>query len=125
MKHFDRVAVVCIAALLGGLTLPASGAPRCSIHPPEGASDAKLQSMTKISKSQAERQAAARLAHMGHVSPSSAELEAEHGCLIWSFDMKIAGHSGVEEVNVDAGNGRVLNVHHETPRAEAAEAKSK
>jgi uncharacterized membrane protein YkoI len=42
-----------------------------------------------------------------------AELESEHGCLIWSFDVRIAGKSGVQEVHVDAGNGNVLSVKHE------------
>lgn len=36
----------------------------------------------------------------------AAEIEREHGKLIYSFEMKIAGKSGVEEVNVDALTGR-------------------
>jgi uncharacterized membrane protein YkoI len=42
-----------------------------------------------------------------------AELESEHGCLIWTFDLRIAGKSGVQEVHIDAGNGNVLSVEHE------------
>ena len=50
----------------------------------------------------------------------SAEIEEEHGKLIYSFDIKTAGKSGIDEVNVDATSGAV-RVQHETPRDEAKE----
>ena len=52
----------------------------------------------------------------------AAEIEKEDGKLIYSFEMKIAGKSGVEEVNVDALTGRVVGVEHEGPKKEAKEA---
>lgn len=52
----------------------------------------------------------------------SAEIEEEDGKLIYSFDIKVAGKSGIEEVNVDAKTG-VATVEHETPKDEAKEAK--
>lgn len=59
----------------------------------------------------------------------SSELEREHGHLIYSFDIKVTGKRGVEEVNVDALTGKVLAHEHEGPAAErkekAAEAKEK
>ncbi len=121
MRHLG---IACVAVVLAGAALPVAAAPPCSIHPPKGASDAELQNLAKISKSQAEQAAQSRLKHLGKISTESAELEAEHGCLIWSFDMKVEGQSGVREINVDAGNGRILNVHRESAAAEAAEAKS-
>ena len=51
----------------------------------------------------------------------SAEIESEDGRLIYSFDLKTAGRSGIDEVNVDAKTGKVLPVEHEGPRAEARE----
>jgi uncharacterized membrane protein YkoI len=51
----------------------------------------------------------------------SAEIEMEDGRLIYSFDFKVAGKSGVEEVNVNARTGAIAGVEHETPRSEAAE----
>jgi hypothetical protein len=39
---------------------------------------------------------------------------------MWSFDLRVAGQSGVQEVQVDAGDGKVLCVKHETPQQEAA-----
>ncbi len=54
----------------------------------------------------------------------SSELEREKGALIYSFDIKVAGKTGIEEVNVDAMTGAVLAHEHETPRVEAKEARS-
>lgn len=51
----------------------------------------------------------------------SAEIEEEDGKLIYSFDIRTKGKSGIDEVNVDAITGAVLSVQHETPRDEARE----
>lgn len=51
----------------------------------------------------------------------SAEIEEERGKLIYSFDVKTDGRSGIDEVNVDARTGRV-HMQHETPNDEANEA---
>jgi len=53
----------------------------------------------------------------------SAELEREHGKLIYSFDIKAPGKSGVEEVQVDAVHGGIVSMTHETPKAERNEAR--
>ena len=50
------------------------------------------------------------------------ELERENGKLQYSYDMKTAGKSGIDEVNVDAVTGKILNVSHETPVTEKKEA---
>ncbi|MFN8581801.1 MAG: PepSY domain-containing protein [Gemmatimonadaceae bacterium] len=50
-----------------------------------------------------------------------AELEKEHGKLIWSFDVKVVGKSGVEEVQIDATSGALVSHEHESPKAEAKE----
>jgi uncharacterized membrane protein YkoI len=52
------------------------------------------------------------------------EIERENGKLIYSFDMKTAGKSGIDEVNIDAMTGTVIANQHETPKAERAEAKA-
>jgi Peptidase propeptide and YPEB domain len=52
----------------------------------------------------------------------SAEIEEEGGKLIYSFDFKTPGRSGIDEVNVDAITGKpVGKVEHESPAAEAKE----
>ncbi|HEY4321762.1 MAG TPA: PepSY domain-containing protein [Gemmatimonadales bacterium] len=50
------------------------------------------------------------------------ELEREKGKLIWSFDIKIAGKSGTDEVNIDAMTGTLVDHSHESPADEAREA---
>jgi hypothetical protein len=52
------------------------------------------------------------------------EIEREGGKLIYSFDMKVAGKAGIDEVNIDAMTGKVLGNQHETPKDEHAEAKA-
>jgi uncharacterized membrane protein YkoI len=51
------------------------------------------------------------------------KLEREGGKLIYSFDIKVPGKTGVEEVNVDAITGAVVAHEHETPKMEAKEKK--
>jgi len=84
-------------------------------------SDAQLNGLAKVSQTQAQKIAVAKLASKGTVSTASGELEAEHGCLIWSFDLLVAGRPGVQEIQVDAGNGKVLSVKHESSQQEFTE----
>jgi uncharacterized membrane protein YkoI len=51
----------------------------------------------------------------------TAELENEHHRLVWSFDIKVPGKSGVEEVQVSAVTGKVVAHEHESPAKQAAE----
>jgi uncharacterized membrane protein YkoI len=45
---------------------------------------------------------------------NAAEIEQENGKLIYSFEMKTAGKSGIDEVNVDAMTGKLVGkVQHE------------
>jgi uncharacterized membrane protein YkoI len=51
------------------------------------------------------------------------ELEREDGKLIYSIILKVAGKAGVEETNVDAITGKVVNKEHEDdPKPEPAKA---
>src|SRR4051794_28932169 len=51
----------------------------------------------------------------------SAELEREHGRLIYSFDVQVPGRPGVEELQIDAVDGSLVARHHESPAAERRE----
>ncbi len=50
------------------------------------------------------------------------ELEVEKGKLMYSYDMKTEGKSGIDEVNVDAVSGKIIGFSHETPATEKKEA---
>lgn len=52
---------------------------------------------------------------------ASGELEAEGGCLIYSFDIRVPGKKSIIEVTVDAGTGKVLSQKSEGPKAQVAE----
>lgn len=111
-----------LAVTLPGLAFAAISP--CSIHPPKGTAKSSLASLAKVTQADAQKAALAGFADFA--SPASiaeSELEAEDGCLVYSFDVKVAGHKGVEEVLVDAGTGKVLSRKHETSSQEAAEAR--
>jgi hypothetical protein len=51
------------------------------------------------------------------------ELENEGGHLLYSYELKVPGRSGIEEVNVNAKTGEVVNTEHEGASAERKEAR--
>ena len=65
---------------------------------------------------------ATALARVPQATVRSHELEFEGGRWIWSYDLKVPGKSGIDEVNVDANTGAVVGgVQHEGPTSEAKE----
>ena len=89
-------------------------------------SQADLKAQAKISEAAARSTALAKV-HKGKIS--SAELEEEHGRLIWSFDIARPGTRNITEIQVDAKTGKIVSTQVETPGKEvkeaAAEAKEK
>lgn len=71
---------------------------------------ARLLARAKVSEDSALKIAMARIPG---ATVQAVELENEHGHLIWSWDLKLAGKTGIEEVNVDALDGRIVGVEHE------------
>jgi Peptidase propeptide and YPEB domain len=115
-----RLMAVCAGTLLLA-TAPASHALQCSVHVAKGTAAAKLPQLAKVSKEQAEKIAIGAVGSSARPTASEGELEVEHECLVYSFDLQVPGQAGVEEVMVDAGNGKVLSHTHETAKHEAAE----
>src|SRR6185503_3243107 len=108
MKSFTVALALCAATAAGAQT-----------KKPE--SQAALRKEAKITSAKA-RATALKEVPNGRVQ--SSELERENGKLIYSFDIKVPGKSGVEEVNVDAVTGAMIAHEHETPKMEKKEAKS-
>ena len=98
-----------------GATAPPKAAPRHDVP-------AALAKEAKISLAQARATALAKVPK-GEVA--SEELEREHGKLIYSFDIRVPGKPGVEEVNVSALDGKVIAMEHESARTEKREEQSK
>jgi len=113
MKKNFVLAVLISALLTGGsLVMAKSGGQ-------ENANEAKLARQAKITKEQAQETALKRAP--GKVE--SAELEKEHGKLVYSFDIRNAKGT-IDEVQVSAITGKVVRVEHENKKQEAAEKKA-
>ena len=80
-----------------------------------------LRKEAKVTETDARKTA---LAAVPNGKVQSHELERENGKLIYSYDIKVAGKSGVEEVNVDAVTGQIVAHEHEDAKAEAKEKKA-
>jgi uncharacterized membrane protein YkoI len=80
---------------------------------------AKLASQARITKEQAQEIALKRAP--GTVE--SAELEREHGKLVYSFDIRNSKGT-IDEVQVSAITGKIVRVEHETKAQEEAEKKA-
>jgi hypothetical protein len=102
----------------------APAAPATPAAPPQG--DVGTHSnvppdLAKQAKITLEAARATALARVPGGVVQSEELEKEHGKLIYSFDIKVPGKPGIEEVNVSAISGKVLGKKHESDKAEKAE----
>src|SRR6476660_3653135 len=112
MKYATRITVITLAA-----SLVSAGAVTAQKAKPE--TQAALMRQAKVSKAVATRTALSKVPG-GKVR--SSEIEREKGKLIYSFDIKVAGKSGIEEVNIDAMTGSIVAHEHEGPKAEKREA---
>ena len=79
-----------------------------------------LAAQAKISEATARATALAKVPG-GRVKAQ--ELEREKGVLIYSYDIMVAGRSGIEEINVNALDGSIVSAQHEGKAAERLEAK--
>jgi len=99
-------------AAIAALMLGASSVAIAKTHVGED-----LSKEATISEPEARKIALARIP--GDVQ--SEELEREHHRVVYSYDIKQAGKPGVEEVLVDAKNGKIVSVKHETDANEKKE----
>jgi hypothetical protein len=83
--------------------------PECSIRPPRGAGRAELAALARIAASEAEKRAIASVGPQRVTSVIFSDLEVDDGCLVWPLDLRLVGKDGVQEVLIDAGDGRVLS----------------
>lgn len=120
---------VCAAAVTLSAQTPAPAKSMSTAAAPKQAAVAKTMekkdtpaSLRKEAKISAKTARATALKEVPNGKIHSTELERENGKLIYSFDIKVSGKSGIEEVTVDAITGAVVTHEHETPKAEKKEA---
>jgi uncharacterized membrane protein YkoI len=80
---------------------------------------AELKAQAKITQEEAAKTALAKVPS-GKIK--SAELEKEHGKLIWSFDISMPKAKNITEIQVDAKTGKIVSTQVETPAEQAKEA---
>ena len=117
----NRITSVALGTLLtlGAAASPLAAQAKQQPHSYKRDLPAALVKRATVSESDAARTAEARVKG-GHIQ--AVELEDEGGKLIYSYEIKVRGKSGVEEVNVDAKTGEVVNTEHETAKSEKREA---
>jgi hypothetical protein len=93
----------------------------CSVRPTSGTPAASLPTLATVSQADAKHTAVESLKASAPTTMTEGELELERGCLVYSFDIRVSGRDGVEEVLIDAGTGKVLSYTHESAKREAAE----
>lgn len=120
MRTFAYVTLFA-AMLTLGAAASASGQQGKAPSKKEATTQAVLRKEAKIAEPDARKTA---LAAVPGGKVQSHELERENGRLIYSYDIKVAGKSGVEEVNVDATTGQIVAHEHEDAKAEAKEKKA-
>jgi uncharacterized membrane protein YkoI len=106
-----RLALLATVLMTAGLS---TGCARGQVHVVQGVSIKEdkpgLWQKATISPDVAMRTALTRVPG-GRIT--EAELEEEDGRLIYSFDVRVDGRAGYDEVHVDARTGEVVKVEHE------------
>ena len=122
LAQFAFVAVTAASALtVAGAQQVAPGKKHATHQHKKAESQADLQKEAKMTMDDARAMA---LRTVPNATIQAGEIEREGGKLIYSFDMKVAGKSGIDEVNIDAMTSKLVSNQHETPKAERAEAKA-
>ncbi len=109
LKQFS----IIVGALALGLSAPLVSA--------AGASQDELKAQAKVTEKDAR---ATALAKVPGGTVQTAELEREHGKLVWSFDINDPKSPNVIEVQVDAKSGHVVSKKVESPADQAKEVKA-
>ncbi len=91
----------------------------CSVKAKKLTSKADMATMAKVKEDAAKKAATDKVGAGSTVEHGG--LEVEDGCLVYTYDVKVAGKSGFQEVFVDAGTGAVLKVDKESAAKEKAE----
>ena len=127
-KAIATTVVACAAAVTLSAQTPAPAKSMSTAATPKHATVAKTTvkkdtqaSLKKEAKISMKTARATALKEVPNGKVRKSELERENGKLVYSFDIKVAGKTGIEEVTVDAITGAVVSHEHETPKTEKKE----
>jgi len=129
MKGFTKLIVVAFVAIAA--TAGAQGAAKGQTAAPKAQSGAAKaagykkelpDSLVRVAKVTEATAAATALAKVPKGAIVTVELEREDGKLLYSYDIKVSGKTGIDEVQVDAMTGAIIGkVVHESAAAEKKE----
>ncbi|MEA2693287.1 MAG: hypothetical protein QOJ16_2674 [Acidobacteriota bacterium] len=128
IKRNLLIALTAGSLATAGFAATAPQAPAATPTPAQAETQGAVKSdvpaaLAKKAKITLDAARATALAQVPNGTVKSEELEREHGKLIYSFDIQVPGKSGIEEVNVNAIDGKVVNKKHESAKTEAREKK--
>lgn len=99
----------------GGANAPAPKEPpavdrlaECTLRPPARTPPGALNGLAKVAQESAAKAATASVAPLRPDGVLSSDAEVFDGCLVWPFTLRLPALGGVQEVFVDAGDGRVV-----------------
>ncbi|HEX7578574.1 MAG TPA: hypothetical protein VF580_01135 [Thermoanaerobaculia bacterium] len=95
-----------------------AGMAKCSVHPARGATGEELTRLANVSQAAAERRVLDFVAPKKPTSIITSDVEVYEGCLVWTFVLRFADTKGVQEIAIDAGDGKVLTSEIEVAGAE-------
>lgn len=107
-----KIKTILCGALAAGLLVG------CASEKSEQTKQAELEAQAKITRADAQQTA---LQQVPNGTVKEAEIEKEHGKLIWSFDIAVPDSKDIKEVAVDALTGQVVSIETETAEQEAGE----
>ena len=110
-KHMKTKTILWVALAAGLLA-------GCASEKSEQSKQARLEDQAKITRADAQQTA---LQQVPNGIVKEAEIEKEHGKLIWSFDIAIPDSKDIREVAVDALTGQVISIETEKAGQEAKE----
>ncbi|HZE72946.1 MAG TPA: PepSY domain-containing protein [Pyrinomonadaceae bacterium] len=113
-KYFGLIVLIALTSA----SFVAAKSSTAAAQDNEAREQERLARQAKITKEQAQETALKRAP--GTVE--SAELEREHGKLVYSFDIRNSKGT-ITEVQVSAISGKIVRVEHESKKQEAAEKK--
>ncbi len=80
----------------------------CTIHPPRNAGASELSRLARVRQEDAAKTAVGSVAPAKPTDVISSDVESFEGCLAWPFTLRLPGKKGVQEIFVDAGDGKVV-----------------
>jgi len=113
-RGFAPSSWTCASLISSALLSGCAASPSCSTQLSLKTPQSEWASVAQVTREDAEKLARNRLNAGPFGQVIASDLRSNAGCLIWSVGLRLHGESGLTNVQIDAGDGHVLMVTHET-----------